>query len=151
MVPMASARRSLIGLICLAIIHTGCAGRSTLPVEEMPKLDGFRAGEKRSVLDCRGAPLTFTAETPLLLILQTGREREATYGTIAVREGVFRGTTPEGRRIEIDLEKVERIEMIHPPSTDTTLTALAIGAAAVAIVLIVWAVVVIASPEGSTG
>lgn len=106
---VSNRRRGLVlGGLAFSICLMGCHQNLGIYPSELVKLNGFRMGDTIPLTDLAGDEILFTDNTPLAVIWQGRFELSGRFASIAVTNGVFKGTTVDGREFTLRLAEVDR-------------------------------------------
>ena len=107
-----NARVSIIGVLCAALLASGCRSTVIIPRRQLRNLDGFTEGEVRYFYDAQGRTIPFTSSTPLLLLTNSRGHVSQRFVEIEVDQETFRGLTPEGYPFTLELGDIAQIRMV---------------------------------------
>lgn len=140
--------------LCLATTLAGCNRNFRIAPDELNKLDGFRLGQSRALIDLNGRRIPFT-EASYLTLAMVGRTKLAhRFYAIDIREGVFTGRTHEGEVVDVRLDDVEAAAVSvfsRGRAIGYTLAGIGAGLIVAAVVLFVLLVVLIVQSGAAEG
>ena len=99
--------RPIMALLVLALCLMGCHRNHRIDPSELLKLDGFYAGDEIPLTDLASREIRLTSSTPITFVLQTRMRIHDRYVSISITDGVFKGTTVDGRESAVRLSDVE--------------------------------------------
>jgi hypothetical protein len=126
------------GLVMLAALGvSGCITTQQLPPAELPRLDGYPAMAPVPIQTLQGEKTAMTASSRLSLDLPDGRVG-GKFSSIAVRDGVFRGQTTDGRIVTAPVARIRSAQLSRQNVPGTIVVVVFASLAGVALGTALW-------------